>query len=142
MQRDEQIFELILDEQDRQIHGLELIASENFVSDQVMAVAFVDDILFWSTDEAYINELGNKLRREGLLLEQEDNAAGFLGVPRLPRARLRNSEPSVPSGGEQTRSPREGARANRGHAVPGVLAGQNARAGVGVFAGREVLVEV
>ncbi|WP_396150637.1 serine hydroxymethyltransferase [Flavobacterium sp.] len=39
MQHDEQIFELILDEQDRQIHGLELIASENFVSDQVMEAA-------------------------------------------------------------------------------------------------------
>lgn len=39
MQRDEQIFELILDEQDRQQHGIELIASENFVSDQVMEVA-------------------------------------------------------------------------------------------------------
>ena len=39
MQRDEQIFELILEEQDRQIHGLELIASENFVSDQVMEAA-------------------------------------------------------------------------------------------------------
>lgn len=39
MQRDEQIFELILDEQDRQIHGLELIASENFVSDQVLEAA-------------------------------------------------------------------------------------------------------
>jgi hypothetical protein len=40
----------------------------------------VDDILFWSTDQAYINELGSKLRKEGLLLEQEDDAAGFLGV--------------------------------------------------------------
>ncbi|VXC13953.1 serine hydroxymethyltransferase [Flavobacterium sp. 9AF] len=39
MQRDEQIFDLILDEQDRQIHGIELIASENFVSDQVMEAA-------------------------------------------------------------------------------------------------------
>lgn len=39
MQRDEQIFDLILDEQDRQKHGLELIASENFVSDQVMEAA-------------------------------------------------------------------------------------------------------
>lgn len=36
MQRDEQIFDLILDEKDRQQHGLELIASENFVSEQVM----------------------------------------------------------------------------------------------------------
>lgn len=39
MQRDEEIFDLILEEQDRQIHGLELIASENFVSDQVMEAA-------------------------------------------------------------------------------------------------------
>jgi len=39
MQRDEQIFELIQAEENRQIHGLELIASENFVSDQVMEAA-------------------------------------------------------------------------------------------------------
>lgn len=39
MQRDEQIFDLILDEQERQVNGLELIASENFVSDPVMEAA-------------------------------------------------------------------------------------------------------
>ncbi|RLJ69159.1 glycine hydroxymethyltransferase [Lacinutrix venerupis] len=39
MQRDEQIFELIQAEKERQLHGLELIASENFVSDQVMEAA-------------------------------------------------------------------------------------------------------
>ena len=39
MQRDSQIFELINDEKERQINGLELIASENFVSDQVMEAA-------------------------------------------------------------------------------------------------------
>jgi glycine hydroxymethyltransferase len=39
MQRDKQIFDLIIEEQDRQIHGIELIASENFVSDQVMEAA-------------------------------------------------------------------------------------------------------
>ncbi|RZJ30435.1 MAG: serine hydroxymethyltransferase [Flavobacterium sp.] len=39
MRRDEEIFDLILDEQDRQIHGLELIASENFVSDGVLEAA-------------------------------------------------------------------------------------------------------
>ena len=39
MQRDEQIFELIQDERERQINGLELIASENFVSEQVMEAA-------------------------------------------------------------------------------------------------------
>ncbi len=36
MQRDEKIFELIEQENQRQLKGLELIASENFVSDQVM----------------------------------------------------------------------------------------------------------
>jgi glycine hydroxymethyltransferase len=39
MQRDQQIFELIQAEKERQINGLELIASENFVSDQVMEAA-------------------------------------------------------------------------------------------------------
>jgi glycine hydroxymethyltransferase len=36
MQRDEQIFELIEAEKQRQLNGLELIASENFTSEQVM----------------------------------------------------------------------------------------------------------
>ena len=39
MQRDEQIFELIHAEKQRQLHGIELIASENFVSEQVMEAA-------------------------------------------------------------------------------------------------------
>ena len=39
MQLDEQIFDLIQEEKERQIHGLELIASENFVSEQVMKAA-------------------------------------------------------------------------------------------------------
>ena len=36
MNRDEQIFGLISEERNRQTHGIELIASENFVSNQVM----------------------------------------------------------------------------------------------------------
>ncbi len=36
MQQDHQIFDLIQDEKERQLNGLELIASENFVSEQVM----------------------------------------------------------------------------------------------------------
>ena len=36
MERDQQIFELIHEEHERQVYGIELIASENFVSDQVM----------------------------------------------------------------------------------------------------------
>ena len=39
MQRDEQIFELIQAEKERQLNGIELIASENFVSQQVMEAA-------------------------------------------------------------------------------------------------------
>ncbi|MDN3593395.1 serine hydroxymethyltransferase [Zunongwangia endophytica] len=39
MQRDTQIFDLIEKEKERQLHGLELIASENFVSEQVMEAA-------------------------------------------------------------------------------------------------------
>jgi glycine hydroxymethyltransferase len=37
--KDNQIFDLIEKENERQIHGIELIASENYVSDQVMEVA-------------------------------------------------------------------------------------------------------
>jgi len=39
MQRDQKIFDLIAQERDRQIEGLELIASENFTSPQVMEAA-------------------------------------------------------------------------------------------------------
>ena len=39
MQRDNQIFELIAEERERQISGIELIASENFTSPQVMEAA-------------------------------------------------------------------------------------------------------
>lgn len=36
MERDQKIFDLINEEHQRQLHGIELIASENFVSEQVM----------------------------------------------------------------------------------------------------------
>ncbi|MEG1612048.1 MAG: serine hydroxymethyltransferase, partial [Alistipes sp.] len=36
MKRDSQIFDFIAEERQRQMHGIELIASENFVSEQVM----------------------------------------------------------------------------------------------------------
>ncbi|MDT0647867.1 serine hydroxymethyltransferase [Zunongwangia sp. F260] len=39
MQRDNQIFNLIQEEKERQLNGLELIASENFVSEQVLEAA-------------------------------------------------------------------------------------------------------
>ena len=39
MNKDEIIFSLIEKEKNRQINGIELIASENYVSDQVLSVA-------------------------------------------------------------------------------------------------------
>ena len=51
-----------------------------FVSEHVIAVMFVDDILFWSKDEKHIHDLAMQLREQGVDLEQEDDAAGFLGV--------------------------------------------------------------
>ncbi len=36
MKRDKQVFDIIKEEKERQMHGLELIASENFVSEQVL----------------------------------------------------------------------------------------------------------
>ncbi|NNC82394.1 MAG: serine hydroxymethyltransferase, partial [Flavobacteriales bacterium] len=39
MSRDSEVFDLIQKEKERQLHGVELIASENFVSDQVMEAA-------------------------------------------------------------------------------------------------------
>ena len=39
MQRDTQVFDLIAEEKERQLNGLELIASENFVSDAVLEAA-------------------------------------------------------------------------------------------------------
>ena len=38
------------------------------------------DILFWSVDGKYSMALGVKPREQGLLLDEEDDAAGFLGV--------------------------------------------------------------
>ena len=51
-----------------------------FVGERVIAVSFVDDILFWSKDESEIHALAMKLREVGVDLEEEEDAAGFLGV--------------------------------------------------------------
>ena len=41
---------------------------------------YVDDFLFWAKDEKDIHDLALRLREEEMDLEQEDDAAGFLGV--------------------------------------------------------------
>ena len=55
-----------------------------FVGEKVICVCFVDDLLFWARDAEDIHKLAVRLREQGVDLEQEDDAAGFLGV-RLER---------------------------------------------------------
>ena len=43
-------------------------------------MSYVDDLLFWSNDEAHIHKMGILLHQAGIAFEQEDGAAGFLGV--------------------------------------------------------------
>jgi len=50
------------------------------IGDKVICISYVDYILFWATNEKFINELAGRLCDQGVLLEQEDDAAGFLGV--------------------------------------------------------------
>ena len=51
-----------------------------FIEERVMAIIYVDDILFWSMDVNAIHDKAIKLREKGVNLEQEDDAEGFLGV--------------------------------------------------------------
>ena len=51
-----------------------------FIGDKVMAIIYVDGILFWSVNVNDIHDKAMKLREQGVDLEQEDDAAGFLGV--------------------------------------------------------------
>jgi len=45
---------------------------------EVIAVAYVDDILFWSRDENDITELMVTLRGAGLMLEKEKHVFEYL----------------------------------------------------------------
>ena len=51
-----------------------------FVGEKVICVVYVDDLIFWSKDTVAINDSAMQLRELGVDLEQEDDAAGFLGV--------------------------------------------------------------
>jgi hypothetical protein len=51
-----------------------------FVGSKVICIVYVDDIIFWSKDTADIDSSAMQLRELGVNLEQEDAAAGFLGV--------------------------------------------------------------
>jgi hypothetical protein len=43
-------------------------------------VVYVDDLMFWSCNVANIDRVAMELCKLGVALEQEDDAAGFLGV--------------------------------------------------------------
>ncbi len=45
-----------------------------------MCVVYVDDLIFWSRDAANIDRVAMELCKLRVALEQEDDAAGFLGV--------------------------------------------------------------
>jgi len=51
-----------------------------FISDKVICLTYVDDTLFFSPRQEYINEAMDKLRTTGMVLEKEDDVAGYLGV--------------------------------------------------------------
>ena len=51
-----------------------------FVSDKVICLSYVDDTLWFSPKQEYIDEAMQKLREQGMDLEKEDDVAGFLGV--------------------------------------------------------------
>lgn len=51
-----------------------------FISDKVICLLYVDDTLFYSPKPEYIDEVIQKLRDEGMDLEEEGSVAGFLGI--------------------------------------------------------------
>ena len=51
-----------------------------FIGDIVTCIVYVDNLLFWARDKNDIHDLAMNLRELGVDLEQEDDAAGFLGV--------------------------------------------------------------
>jgi hypothetical protein len=51
-----------------------------FISDKVICLTYVDDTLFFSPKQEYIEEAMDKLRLQGMDLEKENDVAGYLGV--------------------------------------------------------------
>jgi hypothetical protein len=51
-----------------------------FIGPDVICIVYVDDLIFWSCDVAKIDRVVMELCKLGVALEQEDDAAGFLGV--------------------------------------------------------------
>jgi hypothetical protein len=51
-----------------------------FIGSRVICNVYVDDLLFWSPREEYICKFGKRLCAKEVELEEEGDAAGFLGV--------------------------------------------------------------
>ena len=51
-----------------------------FIGPDVICVVYVDDLIFWSWDLAHVDRVAVELCKLGVALEQEEDAAGFLGV--------------------------------------------------------------
>jgi hypothetical protein len=51
-----------------------------FIGTWVICIVYADNLLFWSPKEECIYKLGECLCAEEVKLEEEGNAAGFLGV--------------------------------------------------------------
>ncbi|CAJ1960823.1 unnamed protein product [Cylindrotheca closterium] len=51
-----------------------------FISDKVICLLHVDDTIFFSPKEEYINKAIESLKSQGVAVEIEDSVAGFLGV--------------------------------------------------------------
>jgi hypothetical protein len=50
------------------------------MNDNVICIVYVDDTLFYSPKESYIQEAIEALRTEDMELKVESDVAGFLGV--------------------------------------------------------------
>ncbi len=51
-----------------------------FVGEKVICISYVNDLIFWARDERDIHHIAMKLREVGVDLEQETDAAEFLGI--------------------------------------------------------------
>ncbi|NCF91157.1 MAG: hypothetical protein GWQ05_09390, partial [Verrucomicrobiaceae bacterium] len=60
-----------------------------FIGPTCLVIVYVDDVLLWSTSIEHIYAVGTALRNEGVDLEEESDAAGYLGV-KMTKCELTN----------------------------------------------------
>ena len=57
-----------------------------FIVDKVIVLMYVEDILMWSNEDQYMTDITKLLNTEGVDLEDENDAGGFLGVQLTKKA--------------------------------------------------------